>query len=42
MLIGYGKLNGEYVWIVKNSWGVGWGNAGSFYVPIGKNSFCIE
>lgn len=30
------------VWIIKNSWGTSWGDKGLFYVPIGKNSFCIE
>lgn len=30
------------MWIVKNTWGQTWGHAGSFYIPIGKNSFCIE
>ncbi|CAL6064440.1 Cathepsin_L [Hexamita inflata] len=40
--VGYGKKNGIDVWVIRNSWGSGWGAGGNFYVPIGSNSFCIE
>ena len=42
-LVGYGTKNGTAVWVVKNSWGsTSWGDQGFFFVPIGKDSFCIE
>ena len=40
--VGYKQMGGKDVWIVKNSWGTGWGDGGLFYVPIGNNDFCIE
>lgn len=41
-LVGYGKKNGENVWVVKNSWGKSWGANGFFYIRMGHNDFCIE
>lgn len=41
-IVGYGKKDGTDVWVVRNSWGSDWGASGYMYLPIGKNSFCIE
>ena len=35
-------MAGKEVWVVKNSWGTGWGDNGLFYVAMGNNDFCIE
>jgi C1A family cysteine protease len=29
--VGYNDAKG--VWIMKNSWGIGWGDKGNFYLP---------
>ncbi|CAL6053390.1 Cathepsin_L [Hexamita inflata] len=41
-IVGYGKKYGKDVWIIKNTWGRGWGEDGFFFVEIGKNSYCTE
>lgn len=40
--VGYGYYKGTEVWVVRNSWGEDWGDYGYFYVPIGKDTLCIE
>ncbi|CAL5975126.1 Cathepsin_L [Hexamita inflata] len=42
VLVGYGTKNGKNVWVIKNSWGTGWGDNGFFFVEIGSNSYCTE
>ena len=42
LFVGYGYFKGKEAWVVKNSWGAGWGDYGYFYTEIGQNSFCIE
>lgn len=34
-VVGYTKRAGKDVWICRNSWGAGWGDAGYFYMPQG-------
>ncbi|CAL5983503.1 Cathepsin_L [Hexamita inflata] len=41
-IVGYGKKNGKNVWVIKNSWGTGWGDKGFFFIEIGSNSYCTE
>ncbi|CAL5992405.1 Cathepsin_L [Hexamita inflata] len=40
--VGYGTKNGKNVWVIKNSWGTGWGDKGFYFVEIGSNSYCTE
>jgi C1A family cysteine protease len=38
LAVGYGTLDGEDFFLVKNSWGASWGDQG--YVRIGTNNVC--
>jgi len=41
-LVGYGVLDGENYWKVKNSWNEEWGNGGHFLIRRGTNECGIE
>ena len=35
--VGYKQVDGDNVWIVRNSWGADWGYSGYLYIEIGKD-----
>lgn len=41
-LVGWGTLNGEAYWKIKNSWNEEWGNNGFFLIARGNNECGIE
>merc|ERR1739848_523307 len=41
-LVGYGELDGQKYWKIKNSWNENWGNNGHFLIARGSNECGIE
>ena len=41
-IVGWGKSGSTEYWIVRNSWGTGWGKSGYFHIATGSNACGIE
>merc|ERR1712064_29286 len=42
LMVGYGELNGQKYWKIKNSWNEQWGDNGHFLIARGSNECGIE